>query len=92
MEIRQYRNWKHWPLHSGSARWSAMRKVLDKETGRYRKVEYGDIVILLRSATGWAEPFSQVLTSKGIPVYSASQDRIFLSTGSRYTFELSESL
>ena len=51
-------------------------EVLDKETGRYRKVEYGDIVILLRSATGWAEPFSQVLTSKG----------------SRYSFELSESL
>ena len=52
-------------------------EVLDKETGRYRKVEYGDIVILLRSATGWAEPFSQVLTSKGIPVYSASRTGYF---------------
>ena len=52
-------------------------EVLDKENGRYRKVEYGDIVILLRSATGWAEPFSQVLTSKGIPVYSASRTGYF---------------
>ena len=52
-------------------------EVLDKETGTYRKVEYGDIVILLRSSTGWAEPFSQVLTSKGIPVYSASRTGYF---------------
>ena len=52
-------------------------EVLDKETGAYRKAGYGDIVILLRTSTGWAEPFSQVLTSKGIPVYTASRTGYF---------------
>ena len=54
-----------------------IEEVLDKETGTYRKAEYGDIVILLRTSTGWAEPFSQVLTSKGIPVYTASRTGYF---------------
>lgn len=52
-------------------------KVLDKETGEYRPVEYGDIAILLRTAYGWAEPFSQVLSSKGIPSYTASRTGYF---------------
>lgn len=52
-------------------------QVLDKETGEYREIRYGDIVILLRSATGWSETFSQVLSSRGIPVYSASRTGYF---------------
>ncbi|MBU5481179.1 helicase-exonuclease AddAB subunit AddA [Blautia sp. MSJ-19] len=52
-------------------------EVLDKETGTYRKAGYGDIVILLRTSTGWAEPFSQVLAAKGIPVYTASRTGYF---------------
>ncbi|MDO4337203.1 MAG: UvrD-helicase domain-containing protein [Eubacteriales bacterium] len=52
-------------------------RVLDKETGEYRFVEYGDIAILLRTAYGWAEPFSQVLASKGIPSYTASKTGYF---------------
>ena len=54
-----------------------IEEVLDKETGTYRKAGYGDIVILLRTSTGWAEPFSQVLASKGIPVYTASRTGYF---------------
>lgn len=54
-----------------------VEEVLDKETGTYRKAGYGDIVILLRTSTGWAEPFSQVLASKGIPVYTASRTGYF---------------
>lgn len=52
-------------------------QVLDKETGEYRPAEYGDIVILLRSAYGWAEPFREVLMSRGIPVYTASRTGYF---------------
>ena len=42
-------------------------QVVDKETGAYRPARYGDIVILLRSFSGWAEVFSDVLASRGIP-------------------------
>lgn len=46
--------------------------VLDKKTGAYRPVQYGDIVVLLRTASGWAETFSEVFASQGIPAYTAS--------------------
>ena len=52
-------------------------RILDKETGEYREITYGDIVILLRSAMGWSETFSQILSSRGIPVYSASRTGYF---------------
>lgn len=52
-------------------------EIVDKETGEYRKVEYGDIVVLLRTASGWAEPFSQIFASKGIPAYTASRTGYF---------------
>ena len=52
-------------------------EILDRESGQYRKVEYGDIVILLRTASGWAETFSQVLASRGIPAYTASRTGYF---------------
>ena len=32
--------------------------VLDKETKEYRPAKYGDIVILLRTASGWSETFT----------------------------------
>lgn len=54
--------------------------VLDKETGEYRPVRYGDIVILLRSATGWAETFGEVLAARGIPSYTASRTGYFSTT------------
>ena len=52
-------------------------KVLDKETGEYRPVRYGDIVILLRTASGWSETFTDVLGAHGIPVYAASKTGYF---------------
>lgn len=51
--------------------------VLDRETGKYRPVEYGDIAILLRTASGWAETFGEVLASQGIPAYTASKTGYF---------------
>jgi ATP-dependent helicase/nuclease subunit A len=55
-------------------------KVLDKETGEYRPLEYGDIVILLRTFTGWAETFSEVLSAQGIPSYTTSKTGYFSTT------------
>ncbi len=52
-------------------------RVLDRETGGYRPLEYGDIAILLRTASGWAEAFADVLASKGIPAYTASKTGYF---------------
>lgn len=54
--------------------------VVDKETGAYRPAEYGDIVILLRTAAGWSETFGEVLSSQGIPSYTASKTGYFSAT------------
>ena len=45
-------------------------QVWDKERGIYRPAGYGDMVILLRSMTGWSETILQVLTREGIPAYA----------------------
>ena len=52
-------------------------QIVDKETREYRPVEYGDIVILLRTAYGWTETFREVLASQGIPVYCTSRTGYF---------------
>lgn len=51
--------------------------VYDKKEKGYRKARYSDIVILLRTMSGWAETFGQVLASQGIPSYSASKTGYF---------------
>lgn len=51
--------------------------VYDKKEKGYRKARYSDIVILLRTMTGWTETFGQVLASQGIPSYSASKTGYF---------------
>lgn len=56
--------------------------VQDKETGEARVCEYGDIVILLRTMTGWAETFLEILKSQGIPAYTDTR------TGYFSTFEI----
>lgn len=43
----------------------------------YRRVEYGDIVILLRSVSGWSEEFIETLTDMGIPAYSDTKTGYF---------------
>lgn len=55
----------------------ASLRVLDKETGRCRPVRYRDMVILLRTTSGWAEDFKKVLEKEGIPAYVASQTGYF---------------
>lgn len=43
----------------------------------YRPIEYRDIVILLRSLSGWSEEFVETLTGMGIPAYSATKTGYF---------------
>lgn len=44
--------------------------LFDRDTLAHRKAEYRDIVILLRSMTGWAELFVNTLMQEGIPAYA----------------------
>ena len=48
--------------------------VYDSKTGEQRPVEYGDIVILLRSTKNTAPIFEQVLREYNIPVISDSSE------------------
>mgnify|MGYP004498811629 FL=1 len=52
-------------------------EVVDEETGEFRKVRYGDIVILLRSLSEWADLFAEVLNANGIPAHTASRTGYF---------------
>lgn len=52
-------------------------QVTDKETGVLRPACYKDIVILLRTTSGWAEQFKAVLEREGIPAYVTSRTGYF---------------
>ena len=51
--------------------------VTDKKTGKFRRAEYRDIVILTRSIQGWADVFASVLTEEGVPAYAGSKEGYF---------------
>lgn len=51
--------------------------VTDRETGELRPVRYSDIVILLRSLSGWADGFASVLEDAGIPAHTLSATGYF---------------
>ncbi|MDY3656432.1 MAG: 3'-5' exonuclease, partial [Lachnospiraceae bacterium] len=52
-------------------------KVTEKSTGELRPVRYSDMVILLRTTSGWDEEFKKVLEQQGIPVYITSKTGYF---------------
>ncbi len=52
-------------------------QVTDKETGGLRPVRFRDMVILLRSNSGWDEEFKEILEQEGIPVYITSKTGYF---------------
>lgn len=52
-------------------------QVTDKESGLLRQAKYSDMVILLRSNSGWDEEFKEVLEGEGIPVYITSRTGYF---------------
>ncbi len=51
--------------------------VWDKEKGAYRPAGFRDIVILLRTASDWANTYSEVLSAHGIPNRSGSKTGYF---------------
>ena len=55
-------------------------RVTDKESGQLRPVRFSDMVILLRSCSGWDEEFKEVLDEEGIPTYIASRTGYFAAT------------
>ncbi|MCY6483370.1 helicase-exonuclease AddAB subunit AddA [Clostridium aestuarii] len=52
-------------------------KIFDKDTKEYRKVEYKDIVILLRSTSSWAPIFLEELKENLIPAYADTGNGYF---------------
>ena len=55
-------------------------QVTDKETGAPRRAAFRDIVILLRTLSGWDEVFKRVLEEEGIPVHVTSRTGYFAAT------------
>ena len=54
--------------------------VTDKASGELRPARYSDMVILLRTNSGWDEEFKAVLEEEGIPVYITSKTGYFGAT------------
>jgi len=54
--------------------------VTDKATGQLRPVQYKDMVILLRTGSGWDEEFQTVFEREGIPAYVTSKTGYFSAT------------
>lgn len=44
--------------------------VFDRAAGKYRRVQYRDIVILLRTTRNWSEIFADELSMMDIPVFA----------------------
>ncbi len=55
-------------------------RVTDKESGALRRVSYRDMVILLRTTSGWDEVFKRVLEEEGIPVHMTSRTGYFAAS------------
>lgn len=51
--------------------------VWDSKKGEYRIAQYRDMVILLRSVSGWTEVFLNILMNEGIPAYAQSRTGYF---------------
>lgn len=55
-------------------------KVYDKSIKGYRKVEYKDIVILLRTTMNWTDTFVEEMSSAGMPVFADTATGFFKTT------------
>ena len=55
-------------------------RVTDKKTGELRPVGYRDMVILLRTTSGWDEELRDALERQGIPAYVTSKTGYFQAT------------
>ena len=54
--------------------------VTDREAGGMRPARYSDMVILLRTNSGWDEEFQSVLEGEGIPVHITARTGYFAAT------------
>ena len=54
--------------------------VRDSESGQLRPARYQDIVILLRTTSGWDETFKKILEENAIPVFVTSKTGYFAAT------------
>lgn len=52
-------------------------EIFDKQESTYRKIQYRDIVILLRATQNWAPTFLEVLSEAGIPAYGDTNTGYF---------------
>ncbi len=55
-------------------------QVMDKESRTLQPARYSDMVILLRTNSGWDEEFKAVLEREGIPVYITSKTGYFAAS------------
>ena len=58
------------------------------EDGSLRPCRYGDIVVLLRSGSGWNEEFREVFERQGVPYYIESKTGYFSATEIRSILEM----
>ncbi|QUH18781.1 helicase-exonuclease AddAB subunit AddA [Alkaliphilus sp. B6464] len=52
-------------------------EIYDGRIGAYRKLEYKDIVVLLRTTQNWAQSFLEVFVREGIPAYADANTGYF---------------
>ena len=55
-------------------------QVTDKESGELRPLFYRDIVVLLRTVSGWDDIFKKALEEEGIPVHVTSRTGYFAAS------------
>lgn len=79
-EIRQESRWTKQEAEAHVIA-SRIKKLLKEgtvtEDDKLRPVRCGDIVILLRTMSGWSEPFVKVLQEEGIPASAQSREGYF---------------
>lgn len=49
---------------------SSPLRIYDKDLKGYRKVDFKDIVILLRTVRNWADTFEEELSAMGVPIFA----------------------
>ncbi len=55
-------------------------QVTDKVTGALRPCRFGDIVVLLRTGSGWDEVFKEVFAAQGVPAHMTARTGYFNTT------------
>lgn len=62
--------------------------IFDKITKSYRRARYGDMVVLLRTVSGWAEVFLETFALEGIPAHTDTNSGYFATKEIRNVLDL----